>query len=52
MRFEIQRAKKYFNEAERGIRALHPDSRYPVWAALMRELRRDWLAVGSRSPIG
>jgi phytoene synthase len=35
MRFEIQRAKKYFTEAERGIRALHPDSRYPVWAALM-----------------
>jgi phytoene synthase len=35
MRFEIQRAKQYFNDAERGIRALHPDSRYPVWAALM-----------------
>lgn len=35
MCFEIERARKYFNEAERGIRALHPDSRYPVWAALM-----------------
>jgi phytoene synthase len=35
MRFEIHRAKKYFSDAERGIRALHRDSRYPVWAALM-----------------
>jgi phytoene synthase len=35
MRFEIQRARKYYNDAERGIRALHPDSRWPVWSALM-----------------
>lgn len=35
MRFEIQRARKYYNDAERGIRALHPDSRWPVWTALM-----------------
>ncbi|MBR8826378.1 MAG: phytoene synthase [Gomphosphaeria aponina SAG 52.96 = DSM 107014] len=35
MRFEIQRARKYYNEAEKGICALNPDSRWPVWAALM-----------------
>jgi phytoene synthase len=35
MRFQIQRARKYYEEAERGIRALHPDSRWPVWSALM-----------------
>ncbi|ACK69609.1 Squalene/phytoene synthase [Gloeothece citriformis PCC 7424] len=35
MRFQIQRARKYYTEAERGIRALNADSRWPVWAALM-----------------
>ncbi|MFB8791090.1 MAG: phytoene synthase [Potamolinea sp.] len=35
MRFEIQRARKFFVQAESGIRALSPDSRWPVWAALM-----------------
>jgi phytoene synthase len=35
MRFQIQRARYYYNEAERGIRALSYDSRWPVWAALM-----------------
>ena len=35
MRFQIQRARKFFTEAEQGIRALSPDSRWPVWAALM-----------------
>ena len=35
MRFEIQRARKYYNLAEKGIRGLNPDSRWPVWAALM-----------------
>jgi phytoene synthase len=35
MRFEIQRARKFFVQAEKGIRALSPDSRWPVWAALM-----------------
>lgn len=35
MRFQIQRARKFFNEAEKGIRALSYDSRWPVWAALM-----------------
>ena len=33
--FQIQRARKYYRDAERGIRALNPDSRWPVWAALM-----------------
>ena len=35
MRFEIQRARQYYKDAERGIRLLSKDSRWPVWAALM-----------------
>lgn len=35
MHFQIQRARKYFNDAEIGIRALNYDSRWPVWSALM-----------------
>lgn len=35
MQFQIQRARDYYKEAERGIRALHPDARWTVWAALM-----------------
>ncbi len=35
MKFQIQRARKFYNQAESGIRALNPDSRWPVWAALM-----------------
>jgi phytoene synthase len=35
MRFQIQRARKFYDQAERGIRALSPDSRWPIWAALM-----------------
>lgn len=35
MRFQIQRARKFFTEAERGIRGLSPNSRWPVWSALM-----------------
>lgn len=35
MRFQIQRARKFFAEAERGINALSRDARFPVWAALM-----------------
>lgn len=35
MRFQIQRARKYYNEAEAGIRYLIRDSRWPVWSALM-----------------
>lgn len=35
MQFEIERARQFFAQAERGIRALHPDSRWPVWTALM-----------------
>lgn len=35
MQFEIQRARDCFHEAERGITALSPDARWPVWAALM-----------------
>ncbi|MEL7054058.1 MAG: 15-cis-phytoene synthase CrtB [Cyanobacteria bacterium J06588_5] len=35
MRFQIQRALKYYKEAEDGIGRLHPDARWPVWTALM-----------------
>ncbi|PZO59348.1 MAG: phytoene synthase [Phormidesmis priestleyi] len=35
MRFQIQRALKYYQEAESGIGRLHPDARWPVWSALM-----------------
>lgn len=35
MRFQIDRARQYYNDAERGIRALNLDSRWPVWSALM-----------------
>jgi len=35
MRFQIERARYYYDSAERGIRALNPDSRWPVWAALL-----------------
>jgi phytoene synthase len=35
MRFQIQRARKVYAEAEQGISLLSPDARFPVWAALM-----------------
>jgi len=35
MSFEINRARKYYQEAEKGIRSLSRDSRWPVWSALM-----------------
>ncbi len=35
MKFQIQRARKYYNSATTGIRALSQDARLPVWAALM-----------------
>ncbi|MEM8637806.1 MAG: 15-cis-phytoene synthase CrtB [Cyanobacteria bacterium P01_G01_bin.54] len=35
MQFEIQRARSYYQAAERGIRALSLDARWPVWSALM-----------------
>ncbi len=35
MRFQIQRARKFFTLAEKGIRRLCADSRWPVWTALM-----------------
>ncbi len=33
MRFQIQRARKYYAQAEKGIRALCPDARWPIWSA-------------------
>jgi 15-cis-phytoene synthase len=35
MQFEIRRARRYYHEAERGIRYLISDSRWPVWTSLM-----------------
>jgi 15-cis-phytoene synthase len=35
MKFQIDRARCYYREAESGIAALSPDARWPVWAALM-----------------
>ncbi len=34
MAFEIDRARRYYAEAEAGISLLSPDARWPVWAAL------------------
>jgi phytoene synthase len=35
MQFQIQRARKFYAAAERGITSLSQDARFPVWAALM-----------------
>ncbi|MCU0570957.1 MAG: phytoene synthase [Oculatellaceae cyanobacterium Prado106] len=35
MRYQIQRARQFYIEAESGIRHLSPDARFPVWSALM-----------------
>ncbi|AFZ50147.1 15-cis-phytoene synthase CrtB [Dactylococcopsis salina] len=35
MQFEIQRARGFYAQAERGIRDLSRESRWPVWTALM-----------------
>lgn len=35
MRFQIQRARQYYDEAQKGICYLIPNSRLPIWAALM-----------------
>jgi phytoene synthase len=35
MCFQIQRARKFYAQAEGGIRALSQDARWPVWSALM-----------------
>ena len=35
MRFQIQRSRKYYQQAESGISRLSPDVRWPVWAALL-----------------
>jgi 15-cis-phytoene synthase len=35
MRFQIDRARQCFTEAEQGIRFLSEDARWPVWAAAM-----------------
>lgn len=35
MKFQIQRARKYYTQAEAGISRLSNDARWPVWSALM-----------------
>lgn len=39
MRFQIHRARKFYALAEKGITALCPDARWPVWAAAMHYSR-------------
>ncbi len=39
MRFQIDRARKFYTQAERGISYLSPDARLPVWAATMHYSR-------------
>lgn len=34
MKFQIQRAHKFYTEAEKGINLLSSDARWPVWSAL------------------
>ena len=35
MKFQIARARKYFQEAEDSVTSLSPESRFPVWSALV-----------------
>jgi phytoene synthase len=35
MQFQIQRARKFFTQAEKGVGRLSPDARWPVWTALL-----------------
>ncbi len=35
MRFQIERARKYYAQAEQGIKALNREARWTVWASLM-----------------
>lgn len=35
MRFQIERTRQFYAQAEKGISYLAPDARWPVWAALM-----------------
>ncbi len=35
MQFQIQRARKFFSQAEDGVRSLAYDARWPVWSALI-----------------
>ncbi len=34
MRFQVDRARDWFNRSEAGVRWLAPDARWPVWASL------------------
>jgi phytoene synthase len=34
MKFQIDRAREVFAEAEAGVNCLHKDARWPVWSAL------------------
>jgi phytoene synthase len=34
MRFQLERARDWFNRSEAGVRWLAPDARWPVWASL------------------
>ncbi|MCG9891988.1 MAG: phytoene synthase [Thermosynechococcaceae cyanobacterium MS004] len=47
MKFQIERARKFFEISEGGIRALERDARWPVWSALV--LYRQILDVVERN---
>ena len=53
MRFQIRRARKIYAQAERGISALSPDARWPVWAASSpsRPASSRWTRATSRAPV-
>ena len=34
MKFQIERARQVFKDAEEGVNCLHKDARWPVWSAL------------------
>jgi len=34
MQFQIDRARQFYSDAEKGISLLNPDARWPVWSAL------------------
>jgi 15-cis-phytoene synthase len=47
MQFQVQRARQFYSQAEKGISALRRDSRWPVWSSLM--LYRNILNVIERN---
>jgi phytoene synthase len=49
MKFQIERARTVFAEAEAGVNCLHKDARWPVWSAL--DVYRNILAGEHTRPL-